>query len=289
MTALIELHINGDAINENDFERFADQLQADGRACEYRPDGNSLCFKAWFQQQPEAWGKLVAAAALLGLSNHDFQLTLLDESWETAWQKQWQPQQIGTRLWVRPSFCPAAPADHIDIELTPGMAFGTGTHATTQLCLTAIETLCDQYHPATMLDMGAGSGILAIAAAKLGVATPLAIDCDADSVVACKDNAQINGVTIESQLGSTPPAEPYDLVVANILSQPLMTMAPQLSRCVGRWLVLSGLLQEQVSAVEATYRDCGLIVDAVHHQHEWSAIVMCGSPTLCSCKSFFLD
>jgi len=280
MTVLIEFAIDGDAISEADFEVFANQLQADGRACECRPDGSALLFKMWFQQQQGAWERLIAAAALVGLCSNQFTLSLLDESWETAWQKHWQPQQIGARLWVRPSFCPPAAADQIDIELTPGMAFGTGTHATTQLCLAAIESLCDQHHPTTMLDMGAGSGILAIAAAKMGIAMPLAIDCDADSVAACRENAQINKVAIDSQLGSSPPASCYDLVVANILSQPLITMAPQLSRCVGGWLILSGLLQEQVSAVESAYRACGLTVNAVHHQQEWAAIVMQRNPAL---------
>jgi len=275
MTALIEFSINGSAINEEKFNTLADQLQADGHACQCRPDGSALRFTMWFQQQQGAWEKPIAAAALMELSDDQFTLSLLDESWETAWQKHWQPQQIGTRLWVRPAFCAPAPADHIDIVLTPGMAFGTGTHATTQLCLAAIESLCDQHHPTTMLDMGAGSGILAIAAAKLAIAMPLAIDCDADSVAACKENAQINGVAIDSQLGSTPPMHHYDLVVANILSQPLITMAPQLSSCVGRWLVLSGVLREQVESVAAAYRAQGLTVAAIHHQQEWSAIVMC--------------
>ncbi|MDX8413223.1 MAG: 50S ribosomal protein L11 methyltransferase [Mariprofundales bacterium] len=278
MTVLIEFAIDGDAISEAAFELFADQMQADGRACECRPDGSALRFKMWLQQQQGAWERLIAAAALLGLANNQFTLSLLDESWETAWQKHWQPQKIGSRLWVRPSFCAPAPADHIDIELTPGMAFGTGTHATTQLCLAAIESLCEQHHPTTMLDMGAGSGILAIAAAKMGIVMPLAIDCDADSVAACRENAQINGVTIDSQLGSTPPATDYDLVVANILSQPLISMAPQLSHSVGGWLILSGLLQEQVDAVESAYRACGLTVDALHHQQEWSAIIMQRNP-----------
>ena len=271
---LIALRIAGDAIDETAFDLFADQMEADGRATECRPDGTPRCFEAWFTPRPGVRERLIAATALLGLSPAQCSLTLLDESWETAWQKHWQPQRIGTRLWVRPSFCPPAPAGMVDIELTPGMAFGTGTHATTQLCLAAVEQLCAQQRPQTMLDMGAGSGILSIAAAKLGVARPLAIDCDADSVAACSENAGINGVTIDSRLGDAPPAARYDLVVANILLQPLLAMAPQLAASVGRLLVLSGILREQVASLEAAYRAEGLVTEAIRHQEEWAALIM---------------
>ncbi|MDQ6964693.1 MAG: 50S ribosomal protein L11 methyltransferase [Mariprofundales bacterium] len=274
MSALIELSIAGQAISEESFDSMANQLQPDGCACECSPDGVPLHFKMWFQQQQGVWEQLMAAAALSGLADGEFTLTLLDEEWESAWQRHWQPQHIGRRLWVRPSFSPHAPAGYIDIELTPGMAFGTGTHATTQLCLAAIEELCEQQQLTSMLDMGAGSGILAVTAAKMGIATPVAIDCDRDAVASSIANARINGVTVDSRIGDQPPAERYDLVVANILSQPLVVMAEKLSNSVGRWLILSGLLHEQVDAVKRAYCAHGLTVESICHQQEWSAIVM---------------
>ncbi|MDX8410095.1 MAG: 50S ribosomal protein L11 methyltransferase [Mariprofundales bacterium] len=273
---LIELEIGASAIDEEDFNRLADQLHAAGRASEMDPSGQFTRHQAWFTEQPGVWEQLIAATALLALPAASVKMQHLDQSWETAWQAHWKPLAIGRRLWVRPSFCPAAAAGMIDIELTPGMAFGTGTHATTQLFLAAIESLFDPHHdahhPQTLLDMGAGSGILAITAAKLGVQHALAIDCDADSVAACIDNARINGVTIESQLGNAPPAATFDLVVANILSEPLIAMAPQISACVGRDLLLSGLLHDQEDAVVAAYTALGLHLAAVSRQQEWSAL-----------------
>ncbi|MDQ6951062.1 MAG: 50S ribosomal protein L11 methyltransferase [Mariprofundales bacterium] len=272
-TPLIELEVDAAALDEEPFNRLADQLHAAGRASEMDPSGQFTRHQAWFTPQPGVWEQLIAATSLLALPAASVKMQHLDESWETAWQAHWKPLAIGRRLWVRPSFCPAAAAGMIDIELTPGMAFGTGTHATTGLCLTAIESLFDAHHPESLLDMGTGSGILAIAAAKLGVQRVLAIDCDADSVTACIDNARINGVTIDSELGNAPPtATRFDLVVANILSEPLIAMAPQLTTCVGRDLLLSGLLHDQEAAVVAAYAAVGLHLSTVSRQLEWSAL-----------------
>jgi len=271
-TPLIELAIDASALDEEAFNRLADQLGAAGRASECDPQGNLIRHQAWFAPEEGVWERLIAATALLGLPAQRVSMQRLDESWETAWQAHWKPLAIGRRLWVRPSFCPAAGDDRIDIELTPGMAFGTGTHATTQLCLAAIESICDSCHPDTLLDMGSGSGILAIAAVKLGVQHALAIDCDADSVAACIDNARINGVAMDARLGDTPPSSRFDLVVANILSEPLIMLAPALAACVSRDLVLSGLLHEQEQGVVEAYARQGLDLVVSHHQQEWSAL-----------------
>jgi len=119
---------------------------------------------------------IVVAAMLFGVPQADICLNALEDDWKTAWQKDWKAMPIGKRLWVRPSFCEPPVDDRLDIVLNPGMAFGTGSHATTRLCLEAIERICATCMPDTMLDMGAGSGILAIAAAKLGVRHVLAMD-----------------------------------------------------------------------------------------------------------------
>jgi len=199
-------------------------------------------------------------------------LVRLDADWATAWQENWRAMPVGRRLWVRPSFRAAAPAGRLDIVLDPGMAFGTGQHETTRLCLETIERIMDQSGAQTMLDMGAGSGILAIAALKLGCRRALAIDNAPEAVTACRENAAINDVSLEVRLADTPPAQRFDLVVANILAGPLIAMAAPLADCVGRHLVLSGLLESQADAVAGAYARAGLAPMERRQMGEWVAL-----------------
>lgn len=120
--------------------------------------------------------------------------------------------------------------------------------------------------------MGAGSGLLAIAALKLGAASALAIDMEQDSVDACSANADINGVRLEAKLDDTPPSQQFDLVVANILAAPLVWMAKELAACVGGRLILSGLLSEQVDDVAAAYIAEGLVEVRRDSQGEWASV-----------------
>ena len=216
--------------------------------------------------------RIAVGAALLGIAEKNIALKLLNDDWETAWQRDWHGMPIGKQLWVRPSFCEAAPEDRIDIVLDPGMAFGTGQHATTRLCLETIERVCQESPPDSMLDMGAGSGLLAIAAGKLGAKGIVAIDNDPISVEASRVNAEINGVELESLLGDTPPHQTFELVAANILAGPLIDMAPALARCVGKRLVLSGLLREQMEAVAAAYVAAGMKLDRSDTLDEWASL-----------------
>jgi ribosomal protein L11 methyltransferase len=156
--------------------------------------------------------------------------------------------------------------------LDPGMAFGTGQHATTRLCLIAIERICEAAPPQSMLDMGAGSGLLAIAAGKLGARGIVAIDNDPVCVAACRTNAEINAVAMESRLGDTPPDRRFELVAANILAGPLIDMAPELARCIAGRLVLSGLLAEQAGAVTAAYTAEGLTHLRTDRLDEWASV-----------------
>ncbi|MES0372589.1 MAG: 50S ribosomal protein L11 methyltransferase, partial [Mariprofundaceae bacterium] len=215
---------------------------------------------------------LSAAALLSGAKSDQVALKLLGDDWETAWQKNWHAMAVGKHLCVRPSFCEPLKGDYIDIVLDPGMAFGTGQHATTRLCMEAIERICEESLPESMLDMGAGSGLLAIAAGKLGATGIVAIDNDPISVEASKVNADINGVELESLLNDTPPNQTFDLVVANILAGPLIEMAPKLAKCVGKHLVLSGLLREQVESVSQAYVDSGMQVIRSDAQEEWASV-----------------
>lgn len=149
--------------------------------------------------------------------------------------------------------------------------------AHTQLCLEAIERVCAEKSPATLLDMGAGSGLLAIAALKLGAVSALAIDMEAESIDACGRNAIINAVCLATQLNDTPPVQIFDVVVANILAVPLLGMAKKLAACVGERLILSGLLSTQVDGVAAAYIAEGLIETRRDCQEEWASVELCRS------------
>ncbi|MDX8402540.1 MAG: 50S ribosomal protein L11 methyltransferase [Mariprofundaceae bacterium] len=246
-----------------------------GFAEETDADRGERCLIAWFDPATTLRDAVLDTLAKLGIDPGRMQWReLAATDWSLAWQEHWRAMPVGRRLWVRPSFREAAPEGRLDIVLDPGMAFGTGQHETTRLCLEAIERLIDANSIESMLDMGAGSGILAIAAGKLGMSHIVAIDNDPDAVDACRVNAGINGVAIEARLADTPPRARFDLVVANILVGPLIEMAPALAFCAGRWLVLSGILTEQEQAVAAAYEAEGLEIRATHRLGDWAALEM---------------
>ena len=271
----LELKIDGVAMDEGVFQRLAESQQAIGRSLETDFDSGAETHVAWFELTDDEQlqrAQLSAAALLSGAKSSQVQLKALGDDWETAWQKNWHAMPVGERLCVRPSFCDPLEGDYIDIVLDPGMAFGTGQHATTRLCLEAIERFCEEKAPESMLDMGAGSGLLAIAAGKLGAKGIVAIDNDPISVEASRVNADINGVELESLLDERPPEQLFDLVVANILAGPLIEMAPQLAKCVGRHLVLSGLLREQVASVGRAYVNAGMRLVRSDVEEEWASV-----------------
>jgi len=272
----LELKIAATAIEESEFTALAEALHALGTAGETDADSGLSQHLAWFaidDDEPLRRAELTAAVLLAGADAESFALTTLEQSgWETAWQKDWKAMPVGKRLWVRPSFCEPPTDGRLDVVLDPGMAFGTGTHPTTRLCLEAVERICLATPPATLLDMGAGSGLLAIAALKLGASTALAIDMEQDSVEACTENAAINGVQLDVLLDDTPPAGQFELVVANILAAPLVWMAKELSACVGNRLILSGLLTTQVDDVCAAYTAEGLTEVRRDSIEEWSSV-----------------
>lgn len=178
-----------------------------------------------------------------------------DQPWERAWLEHFQPTPFG-RLWVCPSG--QAPADPSAIRLTldPGLAFGTGGHPTTALCL---DWLADQaLQGKTVLDYGCGSGILAIASLLLGAQQAVAVDIDPQALTATQKNAENNRVA-KRLICCYPHAMPdlsVDVVVANILAKPLIELAPHIIKFIkrGGTLALSGILEEQMSAVEKAYR-----------------------------------
>jgi ribosomal protein L11 methyltransferase len=176
-----------------------------------------------------------------------------DADWVRLTQSQFQPLQITPRLWVVPSWhAPPDPAA-INIVLDPGVAFGTGAHPTTRLCLRWLDAVVTP--DADILDYGCGSGILAIAAMKLGARSARGIDIDPQAVLAARDNAERNGVTVNFSVTTDAPAAPARIVVANILANPLTVLAPLLTRLTrpGGRIALSGILAEQAQSVVDAY------------------------------------
>lgn len=180
---------------------------------------------------------------------------LEDRAWERVWLERFQPMRFGERLWV----CPhgrALDADNaVDVRLDPGLAFGTGTHPTTALCLAWLDRA--ELSGLRVVDFGCGSGILAIAAVKLGAAEVIAVDHDPQAVLATRDNAERNQIAERIRVLHSSEFEPVpaDLVLANILSNVLIELAPRLSallRPAGR-LVLSGILAEQAATVAKAF------------------------------------
>lgn len=191
--------------------------------------------------------------------------TVAEQNWVQLTQSQFDPIRITDRLWIVPSWHEAPDADAINIELDPGMAFGTGSHPTTRLCL---EWLCEAVVPGcSVLDYGCGSGILGIAAAKLGAGEVLGIDIDEKAVEAARDNAARNHAAVRLQHSAVPVGDTFDLVVANILTNPLCVLAPAISARVapGGRVALSGVLETQAAqVVEAWAPHIALHVGAAH-------------------------
>ena len=175
--------------------------------------------------------------------------TVAEQNWVQLTQSQFDPIRITDRMWIVPSWHEAPDADAINIELDPGMAFGTGSHPTTRLCL---EWLCDTVTPGcSVLDYGCGSGILGIAAARLGAGDVLGIDIDEKAVEAARDNAERNRVRLRLQHSAQPTGETFECVVANILTNPLCVLAPAIAAGVapGGQVALSGVLESQAEQV----------------------------------------
>ncbi|ALM52911.1 50S ribosomal protein L11 methyltransferase [Halomonas huangheensis] len=219
---------------------------------------------AWAEQMPEEPCPVI---------EHEL---LDDRDWEREWMEDFKPMRMGQRLWIVPSWHEPPEDDAVNLKLDPGLAFGTGTHPTTALCLEWLDALAiaGGLDDVEVLDVGCGSGILAIAALKLGASNAIGTDIDPQALSASRDNAERNSID-EPRLVLRYPEqmndERFPLVVANILAGPLVELAPSVAGHVapGGRLALSGILDNQAEEVLEAYRDQGLIMDEPSYREGW--------------------
>lgn len=210
---------------------------------------------ALFNETADVPGAVEAALACLGLSaasplNVE---PVAEQDWVRATQQQFAPIRISPRLWIVPSWCAPPEAAAINLSLDPGLAFGTGAHPTTWQCLDWLDANLEP--GASVLDYGCGSGVLAIAAKRLGAGRVVAVDIDPAALGAARANSAANAVAIEVAATDSMPTGPYAVVLANILASPLKLLAPLLASFAeaGGRIVLAGILTAQAAEVAAAY------------------------------------
>jgi ribosomal protein L11 methyltransferase len=221
------------------------------------PLWNQLILTALFTADIDVEATLRKVAVIFGAELPPHKVEILeDKDWVREWMDSYQPLQMGKRLWICPSWCEAPDKNATNLLLDPGLAFGTGTHPTTAMCLKQLDKML--LDNKSIIDYGCGSGILAIAALLLGAKHAIGIDIDPQALLASRDNAERNGITDEQfpvYLTSDQPKIQADIVVANILAGPLVELAPQLTDMSNNkgHIVLSGILKEQQKAIINAY------------------------------------
>ena len=219
----------------------------------------TITLNALFDEHTDRRGLAAALGELLPWlepAQLDFRV-VEDQDWERVWMDQYQPMSFGKRLWIYPwNIEPPTDGDRVVVRLDPGLAFGSGTHPTTALCLEWLDGLA--LAGSSVVDYGCGSGILAIAALKLGAAHAVGVDNDPQALLASRDNAERNGVAerLDVHLPGAPP-EPADVFVANILAGPLGELAPIFAAAAkpGAPFAISGILDGQQDELLARYAE----------------------------------
>ena len=213
--------------------------------------------------------------AMLNLEQYSYKIEQLeDKDWEREWMDNFHPMQFGKRLWICPSWREVPDPNAVNVMLDPGLAFGTGTHPTTALCLTWLDSL--DLNNKLVIDYGCGSGILAIAALKLGAKQVIGIDIDPQAIQASRDNAERNNVGEKLTLylaKDLPDKLQADVLVANILAGPLKELEPNINKLLKSkgYIGLSGILASQAAAVCNAYQP-HFELDAVIENEEWCRI-----------------
>ena len=199
---------------------------------------------------------------------------LEDKDWEREWMDRYQPMRFGQRLWICPSWKPIPDESAVNVLLDPGLAFGTGTHPTTAMCLEWLDA--QDLTGKSLIDYGCGSGILAIAALKLGAAKVYAVDIDPQAILATQDNAKKNGVFGDRLVVGYPESMNIprcDFVVANILSGPLVELAESMAnscKATGK-IALSGILASQAEDTKKAYTNW-FDMESAHFQEDWARL-----------------
>lgn len=234
------------------------------------PPGRALVV-AWFAHRDEAEAAAQARGGEIA--------PVPDEDWSETWKRDLRPLDVG-RVRIRPSWIEAPPPPGaVEVVLDPGMAFGTGAHPTTALCLAALSDLISARPGASVLDVGTGSGLLAIAARKLGAGRVAANDDDPVAVAVARENATANAVDLEIRDEPLPLiAGTFDLVVANILANTLVALAPAIAAKLrpGGVVLLSGILGPQEEEVRAAYAALGLLPlpESERRDGAWSLLAL---------------
>jgi ribosomal protein L11 methyltransferase len=207
--------------------------------------------------QPEHLAQQLGS--VLGIAPTQIQARVVeDRAWEREWLKDFHAMRFGARLWICPHHEKVDDPDAVVVKMDPGLAFGTGTHPTTALCLEWLDR--GPVPGARVIDYGCGSGVLAVAAARLGAVAAHCFDIDAQALIATRDNAETNAVLERVQLHTEAESLPHgvDVLLSNILSGPLCELAPRFAQLVrpGGNLVLAGLMDHEVADVTRAYDAC---------------------------------
>jgi len=239
-------------------------MEAGADSVALEPAGAHTRLTALAAAGADAAALVAAAARAAALPLPDFSAVRLeDEDWVRRSQAQFGPIRVSEKIWIVPSWHEPPDPRAVIVRLDPGLAFGTGSHASTRLVLQALEKTIKTGD--RVLDYGCGSGILAIVAAKLGAGEVAAVDIDPQALDTTTENARINGVSLRVALPGQLPEGSYDMVLANILAGPLIALEAQLAACTrgGGRILLSGILQSQAAEVASAYaRDFEIAVGA---------------------------
>jgi len=267
-----------------------ENLKVDAFSLHEIPESPTTTVRSYFSSTEDSAGRLAEISTFLkelserhpGCVLPEPELTSVStEDWSTSWKANFKPLRVGHRLLIVPSWEEVQPApEDIVLHLDPGMAFGTGGHETTRLCLELLEQIMDDMPlllSPSVLDLGTGSGILAMAAVQLGAGRVCAVDIDPQAVEVARENLAANGLQEQVQLSTTPlesMTEGFDVILANILAEELVRLAPFLAERLnpGGSLVLSGILAEKEGLVRSGFAPQPLEYLATHQAGEWVAL-----------------
>ena len=233
---------------------------------------NKNIISALFNDDVDVNAVMAEVEAITGFKDLSYTTeTVAEQDWVRATQSQFDPIRITDDLWIVPTWHDAPNPEALNIVLDPGLAFGTGSHPTTHLCLAWLVDQVKPHHQ--VLDYGCGSGILAIAAKKLGASEVVGVDIDAQAIISSEFNAEQNQVTADFYMATDYPEKQADIVVANILSSALSVLAPALAGACkqGGKIALSGILREQAEQVSAIYAEW-FTMDAPVFMDSWTLL-----------------